>query len=55
MKGIIDKIEYSESATKYCIEWLAENKNNGLDDAYTTTLIRFLLKKVVELETKIDK
>lgn len=53
-KAIIDKLEMSDELIVNHLEWLAKSKNNGLNEDGTNTIIRFLLKKVSELESKIN-
>lgn len=55
MEEIIKKIEVSEPIVKQSLEWLSANKINGLHQHQVNEMIRFLLVKVVELETKIKE
>ena len=56
MKQVIEKIsEPSDSELKYCLDWLAESKNHALHDYQRSTIIRYLLKKNLELESAIEE
>ena len=50
MKEIIEKIDVCEPAVKYHLEWLVKDSGNELDPLELTDVIRYLLKKVNELE-----
>lgn len=55
MKELIEKIDVCEPAVKQALQWLSESGNNGLNEASTNDVIRFLLKRISELEAKIKK
>jgi len=55
MEEIIKKIEVNQPVVKQSLEWLSENKINGLNEHSSNEVIRFLLVKVFELETKIKE
>lgn len=54
MKELIDKIEFDEKSLEAPLQWLSESKINGLADFQTGPIIRYLLKKVIELEDKLN-
>lgn len=53
MNELIDKIEVNEREVEIKLEWLAENKRNGLADYDLNPVVRYLLKKVKYLETHL--
>ena len=55
MKDLIDKIEVSESYVYKSLKCLSESKFNALNQEQSDYIIRFLVKKVAELEQKIDQ
>ena len=55
MKELIEKIELNDSLTEQSLKWLAQSKDNGLHESGLNDVIRYLLKKVNELEQKISK
>lgn len=54
MKELIKKIDVCEPAVEQALKWLSESGNNGLNEANTNDVIRFLLKRISELEAKIE-
>lgn len=54
MRSKIEKIEVNESILDLSLEWISK-KNYGLNEHQLTECVRFLLKKVVELEQKINE
>ena len=56
MKKYIENIEEPyESELEYCLNWLAQSRSNGLHDFQASTIIRFLLKKNAELESRLEE
>lgn len=55
MKELINKIDVCEHDVEYVLNWLSKDKGNGLIEFQLSPVIRFLLKKIVELENKIDE
>jgi len=53
MKELIEKIEVNEEIVKNSAFWLSQSRFNGLNGASETQVIRYLLKKVTELEEEI--
>ena len=49
---LIDNIHFSETVVKRELEWLAQGHNHSLQDS--APLARYLLKKVLELERRIE-
>lgn len=54
MNELIEKIDVCEPAVKQALQWLSESGNNGLHEGSVNDILRFLLKKIIELETKIN-
>lgn len=54
MKELIKKIDVCEHDVEVVIKWLSEDKFNGLHEFQVALVIRFLLKKISELEAKIE-
>lgn len=54
MKELINKIDVCEHDVEVVIKWLSEDKSNGLLEFQVAPVIRFLLKKISELEAKIE-
>jgi len=54
MNELIEKIDVCEPAVKQALQWLSESGNNGLHEGNMNDIIRFLLKRVFELEAKIE-
>lgn len=55
MKDLIEKISVSEPNLKRALQWLSEEDNNQLEDYDLSNVVRFLLKRVIELEKMIGK
>lgn len=53
-KETIDKIEVNEVFVQHRLEWLAHKKNHVLDADDLSELVRYLLNRVNELETRLD-
>ena len=54
MKELIKKIDVCEHDVEVVIKWLSEDKSNGLLEFQVAPVIRFLLKRITELEAKIE-
>lgn len=51
---LIKKIEVRESSVEHSLEWLSKGYDYGTSEASTNTLIRWLLKEVVELREIVN-
>lgn len=54
IKGLINKITVGDNSVISPLEWLGRGDNHGLEAHDLSSLVRYLLKKVVELEKKIE-
>jgi hypothetical protein len=55
IENLISKITSFDGAIIRDLEWLSQNENNSLQDYSLTELVRYLLKKTVELEKRIEE
>ena len=51
---LINKITVGDNSVINSLEWLGKGDNHGLEAHDLSCLVRHLLKKVVELEKKIE-
>ena len=55
MKELIEKIEVDECVVKGALKWVSESTSNNLDEVDTDGVIRYLLKRTIELEKRIEQ
>lgn len=55
MEELIKKVEVHENSVKDALRWLSENRINGLNEISLNAVIRYLLKRISDLEEKIEK
>lgn len=48
------QIDVNDGAVENALKWISEGKNHSLRDDQLTELVRFLLKKVNDLEEAIN-
>ena len=54
MKETIEKIEVNEVVVQQRLEWLSEGHNHALEFDGLSDLVRYLLIRVNELESRLD-